>query len=381
MISEFEIESLQHDEGCKDTEDPHEYYLEFHERLIWPCKLLDCSSLLTEIKKVFLWNPYRPMNPQSSAIKPAAKTFLYLPPSLFDSRSSAKAVKLRRTQCPLYLVPYTFSIILRFTKILSMHVPSMAELSSTGESPEILFWVGCAGSFDQRAQKITRAFASILDKVGIKFAILGNEEMCNGDPARRAGNEFLFQMMAYQNIQTLNNYNIKKIVTACPHCFNILKNEYSKLGGNYEVIHHTSFLQQLIDEGKIRLKEGGIFKGRRITYHDSCYLGRGNDIYEAPRKVLEALDAELVEMKRCRSNGLCCGAGGAQMFKEEEPGSTRVNWERTGEAIDTGASIIAAACPFCNTMLTDGVKTKEKEDKVQVLDIAELIEQSLQTPS
>jgi Fe-S oxidoreductase len=257
----------------------------------------------------------------------------------------------------------------------------MAELSSTGESPEILFWVGCAGSFDQRAQKITRAFASILDKVGIKFAILGNEEMCNGDPARRAGNEFLFQMMAYQNIQTLNNYNIKKIVTACPHCFNILKNEYSKLGGNYEVIHHTSFLQQLIDEGKIRLKEGGIFKGRRITYHDSCYLGRGNDIYEAPRKVLEALDAELVEMKRCRSNGLCCGAGGAQMFKEEEPGSTRVNWERTGEAIDTGASIIAAACPFCNTMLTDGVKTKEKEDKVQVLDIAELIEQSLQTPS
>jgi len=262
-----------------------------------------------------------------------------------------------------------------------MHVPTMAELSSTGESPEILFWVGCAGSFDQRAQKITRAFASILDKVGIKFAILGNEEMCNGDPARRAGNEFLFQMMAYQNIQTLNNYNIKKIVTACPHCFNILKNEYSKLGGNYEVIHHTSFLQQLIDEGKIRLKEGGIFKGRRITYHDSCYLGRGNDIYEAPRKVLEALDAELVEMKRCRSNGLCCGAGGAQMFKEEEPGSTRVNWERTGEAIDTGASIIAAACPFCNTMLTDGVKTKEKEDKVQVLDIAELIEQSLQTPS
>ena len=259
-----------------------------------------------------------------------------------------------------------------------MKVPTMAELLADGQSPEILFWVGCAGSFDQRAQMITRAFATILEKVGIKFAILGNEEMCNGDPARRAGNEFLFQMMAYQNIQTLNNYNIKKIVTACPHCFNILKNEYSKLGGNYEVIHHTSFLQQLITEGKIKLKEGGSFKGKRITYHDSCYLGRGNDIYEAPRKVLEALDAELVEMKRCRSNGLCCGAGGAQMFKEEEPGTTRVNWERTEEAIGTGASIIAAACPFCNTMLTDGVKTKEKEESVKVMDVAELIAQSLQ---
>jgi len=258
-----------------------------------------------------------------------------------------------------------------------MKIPLMAELVSAGESPEILFWVGCAGSFDQRAQKITKAFALILEKVGIKYAILGNEEMCNGDPARRAGNEFIFQMMAYQNIQTLNNYQVKRIVTACPHCFNILKNEYPKLGGNYEVIHHTSFLQQLIDEGKIKMKEGGAFKGKKITYHDSCYLGRGNDIYEAPRKVLESLDAELLEMKRCRSNGLCCGAGGAQMFKEEEPGSTRVNWERTEEAVNTGASIIAAACPFCNTMLTDGIKTKEKEETMQVLDVAELIAQSL----
>jgi len=258
-----------------------------------------------------------------------------------------------------------------------MQVKSMAEMVASGESPEVLFWVGCAGSFDQRAQKITRAFATILEKVGVKFAILGKEEMCNGDPARRAGNEFLFQMMAYQNIQTLNNYNVKKIVTACPHCFNVLKNEYSKLGGNYEVIHHSVFLQQLINEGKIKLKEGGSFKGKKITYHDSCYLGRANDIYEAPRKVLEALDAELVEMKRCRSNGLCCGAGGAQMFKEEEHGSKRINWERTEEAVDTGASIIAAACPFCNTMLTDGVKTKEKEEQVQVLDIAELIAASL----
>jgi len=259
-----------------------------------------------------------------------------------------------------------------------MNVPTVAELTAAGETPEILFWVGCSGSFDQRAQKITRAFVTILNKLGIRFAILGNEEMCNGDPARRAGNEFLFQMMAYQNIQTLNNYNFKKIVTACPHCFNILKNEYPKLGGTYEVIHHSSFLQQLINEGRIKLKEGGSFKGKKITYHDSCYLGRGNDIYEAPRKVLEALDAELVEMKRCRSNGLCCGAGGAQMFKEEEPGTTRINWDRTEEAVATGASIIAAACPFCNTMLTDGVKTKEKEDSVQVLDVAELIAQSLQ---
>lgn len=258
-----------------------------------------------------------------------------------------------------------------------MQVPTMAALTAAGESPEVLFWVGCAGSFDQRAQKITKAFALILEKAGIRYAILGKEEMCTGDPARRAGNEFMFQMMAYQNIQVLNNYGIRKIVTTCPHCFNILKNEYSELGGHYEVIHHTTLLQQLIDEGKIRIKEGGSFKGKRITFHDSCYLGRANNIYEAPRKVLESLDGELVEMKRCRSNGLCCGAGGAQMFKEEEKGNTRVNWERTNEAIDTGASVIASSCPFCNTMLTDGVKTKEKEDNVKVLDIAEMIAQSL----
>lgn len=258
-----------------------------------------------------------------------------------------------------------------------MQVPTMAELSAKGESPDILFWVGCAGSFDQRAQKITKAFVTILDKVGIKYAILGKEEACNGDPARRAGNEFLFQMMAYQNIQVLNNYGIKKIVTTCPHCFNILANEYPELGGRYEVIHHTVLLQQLIDEGKIVLREGGPFKGKRITYHDSCYLGRANGIYEAPRKVLEALDAELVEMKRCRSKGLCCGAGGAQMFKEEEKGTTRINFERSGEAMGTGAGVIAAACPFCNTMLTDGVKHEEKEEAVKVMDIAELIAGSL----
>jgi heterodisulfide reductase subunit D len=264
-----------------------------------------------------------------------------------------------------------------------MHVPIVAELIASGQPPEILFWVGCAGSFDQRAQKITKAFATILDKTGINYAILGKEEMCTGDPVRRAGNEFMFQMMAYQNIQTLNNYGIKKIVTACPHCFNIIKNEYPELGGNYEVIHHTTFLQQLIDEGKIKLsvgsggKESGSFKGRRITYHDSCYLGRANNIYEAPRRVLEALDAELVEMKRCRSNGLCCGAGGAQMFKEEEKGDIRVNFERTNEAIATGSEVIAAACPFCNTMLTDGVKNAEKEENVKVMDIAEIVAASL----
>lgn len=258
-----------------------------------------------------------------------------------------------------------------------MKVPVLAELFAEGKQPEVLFWVGCAGSFDQRAQKITKAFVTILGKIKINYAILGKEEMCNGDPVRRAGNEFMFQMMAYQNIQTLNNYGIKRIVTACPHCFNIFKNEYPALGGNYEVIHHTVFLQKLIDEGKIKLKDGGAFKGKRITYHDSCYLGRANDIYEAPRKVLEAFDTELVEMKRCKTNGLCCGAGGAQMFKEEEKGAIRINSERSNEAIGTGASIIAAACPFCNTMLTDGVKNAEKEDSVKVLDIAELVAASL----
>lgn len=270
-----------------------------------------------------------------------------------------------------------FSVILPRNQSIIMQVPTVAEIVAAGKSPEILFWVGCAGSFDQRAQKITKAFVTILDKVGINYAILGKEEMCTGDPVRRAGNEFMFQMMAYQNIQILNNYGIKKIVTACPHCFNTLKNEYPELGGHYEVIHHTTFLQGLIDEGKIRLKEGGEFRGKKITYHDSCYLGRSNDIYEAPRQVLEALDAELVEMKRCRSNGLCCGAGGAQMFKEEEKGSSRINIDRTNEAIATSPNVIAAACPFCNTMLTDGVKLAEKEESIQVLDVAELVAASM----
>ena len=259
-----------------------------------------------------------------------------------------------------------------------MHIPTMAEMVAQGKKPDILFYVGCAGSFDQRAQKITKAFATILHKIGINYAILGKEEICNGDPARRAGNEFLFQMMAYQNIQLLDGYEVKKIVTACPHCFNILKNEYPALGGNYEVIHHTVFLQQLIDEGKIKMKEKGSFKGKRITYHDSCYLGRANNIYEAPRKVLEALDVELVEMKRSRSHGLCCGAGGAQVFKEEEKGTIRINEERSREAIDTGAKVIASNCPYCMMMLNDGVKANGKEESVEVIDLAELIAESIE---
>lgn len=252
-------------------------------------------------------------------------------------------------------------------------ISTMAEMASKGEQPEVLFWVGCAGSFDDRYKKVTLAFIKILNKVGISFAVLGEEETCTGDPARRAGNEFLFQMQAMSNIQTLDGYGVKKIVTACPHCFNTLKNEYPELGGNYEVIHHSTFLQQLINEGKIGLKGGGVFKGKKITYHDSCYLGRANQIYEAPREVLQALDAELVEMKRCKTKGLCCGAGGAQMFKDAEKGDKEINIERTEEALETGAEVIAAACPFCMTMMLDGVKNKEREGNVEVLDLAELI--------
>ncbi len=260
---------------------------------------------------------------------------------------------------------------------VTYQVPTMADLMAKGEEPEVLFWVGCAGSFDDRYKRVTIAFVKILNKLGIRFAVLGTEEGCTGDPARRAGNDFLFQMQALSNIQVLNGYNVQKIVTACPHCFNTIKNEYPKLGGSYEVIHHSTFLQQLINEGRIKLQGGGEFKGKRITYHDSCYLGRANNIYEAPREVLAALDADLVEMKRSRRNGLCCGAGGSQMFKEAEPGNKEINVERTEEALSTGASTIAVACPFCMTMLTDGVKNKNKEAEVHVYDLAELIDKSL----
>lgn len=248
----------------------------------------------------------------------------------------------------------------------------MAEYLSKGEAPEILFWVGCAGSFDDRAKKITKAIVRILDHVGMKFAVLGTEESCTGDPAKRAGNEFLFQMQAMTNIAVMNGYEVKKIVTGCPHCFNTLKNEYPALGGNYEVVHHTELVQQLIDAGKLKV-QGGEFKGKKIVFHDPCYLGRGNDVYEAPRDVIAKLDVELAEMKRSRQNGLCCGAGGAQMFKEAEKGNKEVNVERTEEALELNPDVIAVGCPFCMTMMTDGVKHFNKEGSIKVLDVAELI--------
>lgn len=256
---------------------------------------------------------------------------------------------------------------------MSLVVPTMAEMMAKREAPEYLFWVGCSGSFDDRAKKITKALVKILNETKVSFAVLGTEESCTGDPAKRAGNEFTFQMQAMMNIQVLDGYEVKKIVTACPHCFNTLKNEYPELGGNYDVIHHTQLIQELINQGKLTLKGGGTFKGKKITFHDPCYLGRANDVYEAPRALIEKLDAELVEMKRCKTNGLCCGAGGAQMFKEAEKGNKEINVERTEEALETSANIIATGCPFCNTMMTDGVKNFEKEDSVEVLDVAELI--------
>jgi Fe-S oxidoreductase len=255
-------------------------------------------------------------------------------------------------------------------------VKTVAELQAEGKTPEILFWVGCAGSFDARAQRVTKAMCEILDKIDIQYAILGNEEKCSGDPARRAGNEFVFQMLALQNIETLNMYGIKKIVAACPHCFNTIKNDYPALGGNYEVLHHTQFLQGLIAEGRLKV-EGGAFKGKKITYHDSCYLGRTNGEYEAPRGILQQLDVDLTELKRSKSTGLCCGAGGAQMFKEDEPGDKRINVARIEEILETDATIVTANCPFCITMLSDGLKAKDKQDDIMVYDLSEMIIQSM----
>jgi len=254
----------------------------------------------------------------------------------------------------------------------TIQVPTMAEMMAKGDSPDVLFWVGCAGSFDDRAKKITKAFVKILNHIDYKFAVLGTEESCSGDPAKRAGNEFLFQMQAMANIEVMNAYEVKRIVTTCPHCFNTMKNEYPELGGKFEVIHHTQLLQSLLDEGRLTI-EGGAYKGKKITFHDPCYLGRANDVYKAPRNLIQKLDAELVEMKRCKTRGFCCGAGGAQMFKEPEKGDKDVNIERTEEALQTKPDIIATGCPFCNTMMTDGVKNKEMEAEVQVLDLAEMI--------
>ena len=248
----------------------------------------------------------------------------------------------------------------------------MAEFTAQGKQPEILFWVGCAGSFDDRAKKITKAFVKILNNANVDFAVLGTEESCSGDPAKRAGNEFLFQMQAMTNIEVMNAYEVTKIVTTCPHCFNTLKNEYPELGGNYEVMHHTQFLESLLSDGRLTI-EGGFYEGKRITFHDPCYLGRGNNIYEAPRELIRKLEVELIEMKRCKSDGLCCGAGGAQMFKEPEKGTKDINIERTEEAMNVKPDIIATGCPFCNTMITDGIKIKEQEHNIKVLDIVELI--------
>jgi Fe-S oxidoreductase len=257
-------------------------------------------------------------------------------------------------------------------KSLHMHVPTLAELTSEGKKPEVLFWVGCAGSFDERAKKITKSFVKILHKAGVSFAVLGTEESCTGDPAKRSGNEFLFQMQAMANIEVMNAYQVTRIVTTCPHCFNTLKNEYPSLGGKYQVMHHTTFINALIKEERFTIS-GSEYKGKRITYHDPCYLGRANQVYQAPRDLIKKLDAELVEMKNCKSKGLCCGAGGAQMFKEPEKGNKDINIERTEQALETQPEIIAAGCPFCNTMMSDGVKNKEQEDQVRVQDIAELI--------
>ena len=254
-----------------------------------------------------------------------------------------------------------------------MKVPILSEVKSQGVDPEYLFWIGCAGSFDERSKKVTKAFIKILNKAGVSYAILGKEESCSGDPAKRAGNEFLFQMKAISNIEILNSYNVKKIVTTCPHCFNTLKNEYPELGGKYQVIHHTQLINELIKDGKIGVS-GGSFKGKKITFHDPCYLGRANNIYDAPREIIKKLDSELVEMKSCKSKSLCCGAGGAQMFKEPEKGNKDINIKRSEEALETKSEIIAVGCPFCNTMMSDGMKSIEKD--VSVLDVAQMIEKA-----
>lgn len=253
-----------------------------------------------------------------------------------------------------------------------MTVKTMADYFAEGKQPEVLFWVGSAGSYDDRAKKITKAFVKILNKANVEFAVLGTEESSTGDAAKRAGNEFLFQMQAMMNIEVLNGYEVKKIVTCDPHSFNTLKNEYPNLGGNYEVFHHTQFIQNLINEGRLEINDTTL-KGKRITFHDPCYLGRANEVYESPRDLIRRLGVDLKEMKRNKSSALCCGAGGAQMFKEPEKGDMDINILRTKEALETNPNIIATGCPYCNTMMTDGIKFNEKEDQVLVKDIAELI--------
>lgn len=258
-----------------------------------------------------------------------------------------------------------------------IEVPVMADLFSRGEKPEYLFWVGCAGAFDDRYKKVVRSFAKILTHLNVSYAVLGKEETCTGDPARRAGNEMLYQMQALQVIDIFKRYEVHKIITICPHCFNIFKNEYSDLGGNYEVINYLQFLNRNIEEGKLNI-DSALFKNVSVTYHDPCYLGRANDIYDEPRIILKKLTGNLVEMSRNKSFALCCGAGGAQMFKEAEKGNKEIFIERTEDALKTDAEVIATACPFCMTMITDGLKYKNKENEIRNLDIAELIAQSLE---
>ena len=257
-----------------------------------------------------------------------------------------------------------------------MNIPTLKELNEKGIEPEILFWVGCAGSFDDRAKKITKSFVRLLNKAEVSFGVLGVEESCTGDPAKRAGNEFLFQMQAVSNIEVINSYSIKKIVTTCPHCFNTIKNEYPSLGGSYDVIHHTQLLDQLIKDGRIKV-EKDLYKGKKITFHDPCYLGRANKEYTAPRSLINSVKADLKEMKSCKEKALCCGAGGAQMFKESEKGNQEINIKRTKQAINTNAKIIAAGCPFCNTMLSDGIKSESENLDVKVMDISEIIDDSI----
>jgi len=265
---------------------------------------------------------------------------------------------------------------LNWTKDLPFKVPVMSELAAEDNRPEYLFWVGCAGAFDDRYKKVVKAFATILHKLKISYAVLGSEETCTGDPARRAGNEMLFQMQALQVIEILKAYDVKKIITTCPHCFNILKNEYPDLGGNYEVVNYLQLIKKYLDEGKIYLK-GKDLKDMKITFHDPCYLGRANDVYAEPREILKSVTGNFVEMKRHKSFALCCGAGGAQMFKEAEKGNKEVFIERTEEALDTEAKLIATACPFCMTMITDGLKYKNREDEIRNIDLAELVVQAM----